>query len=285
MFYMDSRLKNSRNPYHRRAYASIGNEALTTTRHEYYSDAIDKKLSGFKIVHLSDLHNRRFGESQSRLVFAVKEEKPDIIVLTGDMIDRRRTDIDAAMEFIEKAVGIAPVYFVTGNHEELSGRYKEFRQRLLYSGVTLLYNSAVTLEHNGAAFSLLGIADAVYFGYSKKTGGEAGDLLNHTLKALADKAPRFKILLTHRPELIDIYSQCGIDLVICGHAHGGQVRLPFIGGLLAPGQGVFPKYTSGIYHVKNTSMAVSRGLGNSTFPLRIFNPPEIISLTLLSEII
>lgn len=283
MFYMNSRLKNSHNLYHRRAYASIGNNSLKTTRIEY-SCAIDKRLSGFKIVHLSDLHNHRFGESQSKLVFAVREEKPDIIALTGDMIDRRRTDIDAAMEFIDKAAEIAPVYFVTGNHEELSRRYQEFSNRLLSSGVTVLDSSAANLDHNGAAFSLIGIADAVSFGYDSKNDSQAAGRLRQTIKALSDKATHFKILLTHRPELIDIYSQCGIDLVICGHAHGGQARLPFIGGLLAPGQGMFPKYTSGLYHVKNTAMAVSRGLGNSTFPLRIFNPPEIISLTLVSEI-
>lgn len=278
MFYMKS-MSGTRNALHSRAYASIGNNSLMTTRLEYSCAEIDKELSGFKIVLISDLHNQTFGGKQSRLITAVREERPDMIALTGDIIDRRRTDIDAAMAFIDKAAGIAPLYFVSGNHEELSARYAEFKKRLLSSGVTVLENSFVTREYGGAAFRLIGISDAASFGYgSKRADMRAGERIKHILNTLVDKKSRLNILLSHRPELIDIYMECGIDLVICGHAHGGQVRLPFIGGLLAPAQGLFPRYTSGIYRAGNTAMALSRGLGNSTFPLRIFNPPEIVSI-------
>lgn len=282
MFYMKSDSKTCRNALHRRAYAYIGNDSLSVTRADYTLPENAQGINGFKVAHISDLHNHVFGDGQAKLVYAVNNEHPDIIVITGDSIDRRRCDIDAAMAFISKAVNIAPVYFVTGNHEELSTHYSEFRARLEDAGVTVLANSFAALYRGETAFALIGLSDPEMLGNSiKKDGSDAKENIKLILKRITyDTGPCFKILLTHRPELIEIYSECGIDLVFAGHAHGGQVRLPFIGGLLAPAQGILPKYTSGIYRSGNTAMAVSRGLGNSTFPLRIFNPPEIISLTL-----
>ncbi len=275
---------NDRNHNHRRAYLSIGNNSLTVTKIEYSNPKIETGLDGFKIVHISDLHNHRFGASQSKLVLAVWEQRPDIIVVTGDSIDRRRTDIKAAMEFYDQAVMIAPVCFVTGNHEELSGRYDEFKTRLISAGVCILENRLVTLNHKGSLIKLIGLSDACSFGFvTKLEAPKALSSIRNTLKDLTIGDSCFSILLTHRPEFIDIYSECGVDLVLSGHAHGGQVRLPFIGGLFAPGQGVFPRYTSGIYYAGKTAMVVSRGLGNSIFPLRMFNPPDIVSLTLTSK--
>lgn len=274
--------KDYRNPYHERAYFYVGNNSISVTRLEYYSSKIDKGLSGFKIVLVSDLHNHNFGEGQSRLINLINEERPDIIAVTGDLIDKRRTDIDIAMAFILNAVKIAPVYYVTGNHEIKSDKYEELYIRLIASGVNVMDNNSKTINCKGCEFELTGLKDAASFCSGQNAiDACAKRMIGDTLKSLINnKSSRLNVLLAHRPELIDIYSECGADLVLSGHAHGGQARLPLAGGLYAPAQGILPKYTSGIYYYGSTGIAVSRGLGNSLFPIRIFNPPEIVTVTL-----
>lgn len=274
-----------KNPYHSRAYLSIGNNSISMTRLEFRSVKINKGMSGFIIVHISDLHNKMFGENQCRLLNRIKEERPDIIVITGDVIDRRRTDIETAMSFFQGSLKIAPVYYVSGNHEIKSEKYMELRRQLKHSGVVVLNNDSVIINKGGGEFRLAGLNDASSFCRDPNNVDESAiEMISDTLKGLiSSDSSRLNVLLTHRPELIDIYQNCGADLVLSGHAHGGQVRLPFIGGLFAPGQGILPKYTSGMYTLGNTSLIVSRGLGNSKFPLRIFNPPEVAVVTLINK--
>ncbi len=269
------------NTYHGRAYLSIGNNAIYVTRLEYCSEKAGG-LSGYKIIHISDLHNHEFGDGQYNLLCCVKNERPNIIVVTGDLIDKRRIDIKIAASFIKEAVKTAPVYYVTGNHEIRSDKYTELSLKLKLAGAVVMDNDSITIKHSSGEFELIGLKDASSFCFDPDTvDASAKEKIEDTLKRNVNlESPRLKILLTHRPEFIDIYSKCGIDIVFSGHAHGGQVRLPFIGGLFAPGQGVFPQYTSGMYTFGNTSMIVSRGLGNSLFPLRIFNPPEVVAITL-----
>ena len=162
------------------------------------------------------------------------------------------------------------MYYVTGNHE---ARAPEAAQALLdgltRAGVTVLRSEAVDLQEGGESIRLIGVDDPSF-------GGEAN--LDATLEALS--SDDFTILLAHRPEKIDEYAKWGIDLVLSGHAHGGQIRIPGIGGVYAPGQGFFPKYTSGEYAVGGTTMIVSRGLGNSVLPLRVNDRPEVVIVTL-----
>ena len=242
------------------------NNGLIVTNIEYANKKIPQAFNNFKILQISDLHNKEFGKDQSYLVKHTKEISPDIIVITGDLIDSRRTNIDIAIEYVKQAKEIAPIYFVSGNHEEYSKVYNELKKRLEELGVIILDDKREVIEKGGEKVTLLGLKDGASFA--------------DKIKVLKNKDDKFTILLAHRPECFNAYSKGNIDLVFSGHVHGGQFRIPFIGGLYAPGQGLFPKYTSGIYIKNDTSMVVSRGLGNSGFPLRLFNRPELVVVTL-----
>lgn len=248
------------------------NNGLMVTQ-QIYKGNVPHAFHGYKILHISDLQNKRFGKGQRQLIYKTECTSPDMIVITGDLIDRNRTDLDAAMEFIHAIVDIAPVYYVSGNHEHQSGYFPELTERLQEAGVKILDNGKSVIERDGDTITLLGLADKSVNPYYKAA--------LRTLKK--SSGGDFTILLSHRPELFWDYVKQGIDLTCCGHAHGGQIRLPFIGGLFAPHQGFFPRYTSGMYQEGKSAMVVSRGLGNSTFPFRIFNRPELVEITLFHK--
>lgn len=241
---------------------------------------LPQDLDGMRIVQLSDLHNMRFGKKQERLLQKVASLSPDIIVLTGDLADKRRTRDERflpAKELAEGLVKIAPVYAVMGNHETEKGRVESMTAVLSSCGVTVLHNTAVPVFFGGAAFTMLGAADIAESWALFPEDEEQGNAAHaETLRSLCSRAEGFSILLSHRPHLIPMYRSCDVSLIFSGHAHGGQVRLPFIGGLFAPQQGIFPKYTSGVHDLGNAFLIVSRGLGNSRFPFRVFNRPEIL---------
>jgi len=227
------------------------------------------------------LHNKVFGEGQKRLIGAVEAAKPDLIAVTGDIIDKRAPDIDAAMLFVDAAVKIAPVYFVPGNHELQSSVYHELAARLSKSGAVVLDNSVCLLRAGGSAIDLMGVSYYPGVSLPPYRIDSSVESIDRQLGELGQKAQAgFRLLLAHRPELIDIYQKNNIDLVLAGHAHGGQIRLPFVGGLYSPDQGFFPEYTAGSYQQGNCTMIVSRGLGSSIFPVRVFNPPELVVVTL-----
>ena len=243
------------------------NNDVVVTKYDYINTEIPVDFDGFKILQVSDLHNKEFGKDQEILVSLTKEIAPDIIVVTGDLIDSNHTDIKAAIDYISQAVLIAPVYFVTGNHEIWSEQYTVLAVELVKYGVIILDNKSIILTRNGAEISLIGLPD--------------GDVISKESETVFDFAGKiFCILLSHRPELLNEYAQKEVDLVFAGHAHGGQIRIPFLGGLFAPNQGLFPKYTSGIYTQADTTMVVSRGLGNSVIPVRVFNRPELVVVSL-----
>lgn len=226
-------------------------------------------FEGFQIAHISDLHNAQFGKDNQKLLQLLADCQPDIIAITGDLVDSRRTDMETAVRFAEQAAEIAPCFYVPGNHEARIPEYPRLEAALLEAGVTVLRNQAVPLEKDGRQITIAGVEDPAF------SGTQA---FSQALSDLASDA--FTVLLSHRPEFFDLYVQQGFPLVLSGHAHGGQFRLPFLGGILAPGQGFFPEYDSGLYTDETTSMVVSRGLGNSVFPFRLNNPPEIIIITL-----
>ena len=251
----------------------LENNDLGTTQLFYQDDKLPAAFDGFCIAQVADLHDKQFGPDQERLLSALRAVKPDCIVMTGDLIDRRRKGGRAAAAFIRGVVQIAPVYFVTGNHENWSGKAEEVKRFL-----TVLDDRCETLTRGNESITLAGVSDETCQpAESRRDGQEA---LLPALGRLLEGQEGFTILLAHHPERIATYAQAGVDLVFCGHAHGGQFRLPGIGGLYAPGQGVFPKYTAGLYTMEATTMIVSRGLGNSLFPLRLHNFPEIVSVTL-----
>jgi len=257
------------------------NNAITTTQIDYVSAKIPEEFNGYRIVHISDLHNKQFGRNQERLLKKISAVSPDIIVITGDLIDRRKYDLETAMVFIDGAMKIVPVYYVSGNHEAWSGDYENISENLRISGVQILDDTKATLIKGNGKIEILGLSDPDFLTTSYLEGTNSSKLRGH-LERLSDDSA-FQILLCHRPELFDIYVNQNIDLIFSGHAHGGQVRIPFVGGLVAPDQGLFPKYTSGAYTQNQSTMIVSRGLGNSVIPIRIFNRPEIVVVTLRSE--
>lgn len=202
-------------------------------------------------------------------------------MITGDLVDSGHTDIDIAIRFAEEAARIAPVYYVTGNHEARLSQYDRLRNGLEAAGVSMLEDRAVELERDGEKITLVGLSDPD-FTVRSDIFGEVPAMVSTKLDSLADTESSYTILLSHRPELFESYASSGIDLVLSGHAHGGQFRLPFIGGLVAPNQGLFPKYDAGVYMESSTQMVVSRGIGNSIIPVRFNNRPEIVIVELFA---
>lgn len=255
------------------------NNSIVTTEITIRSEKIPQSFDEYKIVQLSDLHSKAFGDV---LVEKVKEINPDIIVFTGDLVDAKKYDEQTSLVLMENLVEIAPVYYVTGNHEWWSGKYENLESKLENSGVYVLRNVAEELTIDNDSIQIIGVDDPA----KANIGNAEQSILEEGIKnAIAGlEKDRFSILLSHRPEMFSLYTQYEFDLVFSGHAHGGQVRIPFVGGLVAPNQGFFPKYTEGAHtFLENTTMIVNRGLGNSIIPLRVFNRPEIIVVTLLTD--
>ena len=228
----------------------------------------------FRIVQVSDLHNAEFDKYNSTILAPIFHSEPDIIVITGDMIDSRNTNVDVAISFAQKAVNIAPVYYVNGNHEKrVPEAYEELKQGLTEAGVTILENKSVDITIGDETITLIGINDSTF--PMELVDDTMGQNVAYQLANIVPDNDNYKVLLAHRPEYFNAYAG-QVDLVLSGHAHGGQFIIPFIGGFVAPGQGLFPEYYKGSYIQENTEMIVSRGVGNSIIPFRINNKPEIV---------
>ncbi|MEE0060951.1 MAG: metallophosphoesterase [Acutalibacteraceae bacterium] len=255
------------------------NTALEVNTFTVKSKDLPASFNGYRIAHISDLHNAEIGDENSKLLSAIKSSNPDIIAVTGDLIDSNKTDIEIALRFMAKAVEIAPCYYVTGNHESYMLEYKTLRNGLINSGVTVLENENISISKSEEAIELLGVNDPEFkTDYSLDNAAT----INNVLSDLKSDKESFTLLLSHRPELFDVYVNNDIDLILSGHAHGGQFRLPFVGGLVAPNQGVFPKYDAGLFSENETNMIVSKGIGNSIIPLRFNNRPELVLIELES---
>lgn len=259
------------------AYCLWADKAISEREFYIKNEKIPSDFDGYRIVHISDLHNTLFGDGNKKLIDKIREEKPDIIAVTGDIVDSRRTDTAVALDFIKSALEIAPVYYVSGNHEFRIPQGKELIEDIKKLGAAVLENESLSLERGKDKITLYGIDDPYFYGGYMTD--EEGFVVAKVLDGLVE-ADSFRLLLSHRPEFFDLYEEYGFDLVLSGHAHGGQFRFPFVGGFIAPGQGLFPEYDSGLYEKNATSMIVSRGLGNSIIPLRLFNRPEIITVVL-----
>ena len=255
-----------------------GNTALEINEYKIVSNSVPQNFHGFRIAQVSDLHNAEFGEGNSKLLELLSQTEPDIILLTGDLIDSRQTDIEIALTFVREAMKIAPVYFVSGNHEARVIEYEDLKMGLSEAGVNVLENQIVEITREGESITLMGIDDPSF--QESYLFGDSEGVAKQAIETLLRVSDGYTVLLSHRPELFELYVETGMDLVFSGHAHGGQFRLPFIGGLVAPNQGFFPKYDAGLFSEENTTMIVSRGVGNSIVPLRFNNRPEIIVVML-----
>lgn len=241
------------------------NKHLVINHYVYESEKIGEDLDGFKIIQISDLHNTSFGKGNNKLLTLIKNQNPDIIVLTGDLVDSNHTNIELALEFAEAVNTICPVYFITGNHEKWLSEddLNELLTGLNERGIIVLDNETRIISKGRTSFCLVGLDD--------------DNLLDDTLmELLQTHENELSVVLAHEPQYIQNYANAKADLVLSGHAHGGQFRLPFIGGVVAPNQGFNPRYTEGMYYNDETTMVVSRGLGNSIIPIRLFNLPEVV---------
>jgi predicted MPP superfamily phosphohydrolase len=256
-------------------WVAWGNTAIEINEYTIKSERLPSAFSGFRIAQVSDLHNAEFGEDNGKLLEKLESTQPNVIVLTGDLIDSRRTNIEVSARFASACTKLAPTYYVSGNHESRGG-YAQLKDGLLASGVTVLENQETFMEKDGERIRLIGVVDP---DFRKNVYQTDTAYMQETLSAFSWGA-EYTVLLSHRPELFDSYVEVGADLVFSGHAHGGQFRIPFLGGLFAPDQGFLPKYDAGLYQQSQTSMFVSRGIGNSLFPFRVNNRPEIIVVTL-----
>ncbi len=245
------------------------NNSLTVSNYTYETPKAGKEFDGFKIVHISDLHNKRFGKKNNRLIRLMREQSPDIIVISGDIADSRHTDIAAAVEFVSEASEVAPVYYTTGNHEHRfsSEKFDSLISGIQSAGGTVLLDETAVIERNGEKLYITGLADSSLY------SGRLDDIMPEAPESIS-------LLISHQPQFIDLYTQSGADITFCGHAHGGQFRIPGVGGFVAPGQGLFPKYTEGIHYRGDSAVVISRGLGSSVIPSRINNRPEVVVVTI-----
>ena len=244
------------------------NFKLRITRYNLESKKIK---DNYKIIQVSDFHNRKNKRFHNKVVDIINKEKPNIIVITGDLIDV--DDCTYAEKLLERIYNIAPIYFVPGNHECIFGGYPDLLNILDKYNVNVISNKCISLDNN---IELYGIKDPSFY-----IPNDDKESIDKYLSKFNINTKKYSILLSHRPEVLDIYSKYKFDLVLTGHAHGGQVIAPLIGPLYAPHQGVLPKYARGIYKKNNTSMIVSRGLGNSLYAIiRINNKPELVIVSL-----
>ena len=262
-------------------WTAWGNTALELDIYTVSSERLLEAFDGYRIAHVSDLHNAEMGENNEKLLNMLREAEPNIIAITGDLIDSRHTGIEIAQQFVESAMEIAPCYYVTGNHEARVSEYDKLKAGMEAAGVIVLEDEKTKISLEGGEITLIGVNDP-----SCQTDylfGDAEAVMRDKLSDLHSDEDGFTVLLSHRPELFAVYASSGVDIVLSGHAHGGQFRLPFVGGLVAPNQGLFPKYDAGLYTEENTNMIVSRGIGNSILPFRFNNRPEVILIELQSK--
>ena len=251
------------------------NNIINVTEYDISDKNLPESFDGFRIAQISDFHNTTLGNDNDILTDDIKKENPDMIIITGDYIDCYHTHRDISERLTKRLIKIAPVYYVTGNHESrMPDELEKLTEYFESVGVRILRNDEIIIERSNDKIRICGIDDPDFTGTDRELqeyGYEALEKIN-SLKT----DDTYTILLSHRPEIFDIYCKSGVNLVFSGHAHGGQFRLPIIGAVFAPGQGIFPKYTQGVHQNGNTTMIVSRGLGQSSIPFRINNSPELV---------
>lgn len=248
-------------------------QGLTVRKYTIQTDQI---VPSVRLILLADLHSTRYGTKQTELIHAIRKQKPDIILLAGDIADDE-VPHDAAWELLSVLAEEYPCYYVTGNHEFWSGEADRIKETIRSFGIKVLEGNSDVLEIHGQALQVSGVDDPEGFFGARSDGNTIPEGWIRQFQAVSSEiqAEVYSILVSHRPELVGYYESSGFDLVVAGYAHGGQVRIPgLLNGLIAPNQGFFPPYAGGRYELGKTNLVVSRGLSRSRLP-RIFNPPEL----------
>lgn len=260
---------------------------IDVSKYEVVSNKIPKSFNGFKILQLSDIHNRKFNKDNKKVIKIIEAASPDIVVITGDIVSADTKGLSPMINFIKEINKKYPVYYVFGNHER---RLPIEKQALIIAtlkdaGVKILNNEVEFINKGDEYIQLYGLEQSLvyynnYFKSKKSYSYEEKDIKQVFPGIDNDK---FNILLTHNPLYFETYEKWGADLVFAGHVHGGIVNIPFVGGLLSPERKLFPKYSGGEYEINNSKMIVNRGLGYSTINFRVLNNPEVCVVELKSE--
>lgn len=252
------------------AYLVATSERLKVRK---YCIESEKLTDSVRALLITDLHCTFYGEDQKKLTAAVDKQAPDIIFLCGDIADDNLS-YDGAVSLVEYIGKKYPCYYVPGNHEHRTGNVENIKKLFRSYGINVVAGESCTAFVKGQPISICGADETA----EEKAWRRQLIRLNNEKDNKA-----FTVLLSHRPERVKSYNMCDFDLVLCGHAHGGQVRIPgLVNGLYAPGQGLLPKYAGGRYELDNGEMIVSRGLVKNDIP-RIFNPPELVSVNLVPK--
>lgn len=243
---------------------------LTLTLYDYHNTKLPEEFNGFKIIQISDLHHKNFGKNQEQLIDMIRKEKPDIILLTGDIADEEHTNMKPIEDMLVGICDIASVYYVSGNHElynKAKKQYDKLEELFDEYGVMDIDDETVEIEKGNASIYLHGEK------YRNKSIAKHMEYVDES---------KFNILMYHCSDAFDLINNFGYDIIFSGHTHGGVVKLPFIGGLVGNGGELFPKYDSGAFIHEKCTMFSSSGLGDTKFP-RFNNPPEVLSVTLYSK--
>lgn len=260
----------------------LDNKFINVSKYEIKSNKLPIEFNKFKIVHLSDFHSYDFGKNNIKVIEKINDENPDIIVMTGDMVNKYDNNFDRFLKLSEILSKSYRMYYIVGNHEK---RLRDYHlnfiiEKLSQFNIKILNDEKIIIKRKNAFINIYGIDIPLSFYKIRNRPSNIEDVVDSVLKRCKEK--EYNILLAHNPLYFEIYSKFSVDLTLSGHVHGGMVRLPFVGGVLSPERKLFPKYSSGVYKVNNKELIVSRGLGHSKPGMRLFNMPEIVSITLVS---
>ena len=264
------------------------NFTLTVARYDVASIKIPAAFEGYKILQLSDLHSAEFGEGNQKLYQKIRKLDPDVILATGDMLNSTQDDGAVFLSLAEELAGVYPIYYIFGNHEMLVWEYHEefflnYIDRLTQLGVHVMHNQRVELTRGDEKIYLYGYDMPLRYYNSRSYLGETGgDLCAQDLRGAIGMPGEgvYTVLAAHHPAFSDVYAGWGADLTFAGHLHGGVVRIPFVGGLLSPDLEFFPEQDRGMYEMGDGALVVSAGIGNSVIQFRLFNPPQLVLVTL-----
>jgi len=250
------------------SYLYFDLHSIAVKRYTIVISKLPIEFQGFTILHLTDLHSKEYGESQRYLIELINRQNFDAVAITGDLVDKSNPSMEPAISLV-KGLQSKPVFFVPGNHEWWTNY--QIKSPLKDLGVHILENGHFRYNIEKSHIWIMGVDDPFL----------GRDQLDMALKDVSDSVP--KVLLAHAPNIFPKAIKDNIDLVLVGHTHGGQVRLPLVGAVIAPGQGLFPELDYGLFTSGSTNMIINGGLGESVLPIRFYNRPEIVLVTLVSS--
>lgn len=260
----------------------IDNTLVEVSKYEIKNNKVPKEFNKFKIVQLSDFHSYGFDKDNLKLLEKIYKEAPDIIVMTGDMLNKYDTKFEKFLNIAETLSRKYKTYYIAGNHE-IRLKKEDFEyvlNKLMGFGIKILDDEKITVARRNSHINIYGLHIPLSYYKIINRPDNVGEVINKVLNRCREE--EFNILLAHNPLFFEEYSKYNVDLTLSGHVHGGMIRLPILGAILSPERKFFPKYSGGIYEINNKKLVVSRGLGHSKRGVRLFNKRDLVSITLYS---